>query len=78
MLENHQKQPSVLPIINLINKNNIIEKIKDNYIDKVDHDIKFEVIQKEINNINANLNTSDFFDYINIRIIYLFIYLILK
>lgn len=68
IINNHKKQPSVLPIINLINKHNIQQILKDEYVDKIQHDIKFKDIRNEISKVNPTIIIDDFFDYINIRI----------
>lgn len=68
IINNHKKQPSVLPIINLMNKHNIQQILKDEYVDKIQHDIKFKDIRNEISKVNPTIIIDDFFDYINIRI----------
>lgn len=68
IINNHKKQPAVLPIINLINKHNIQQILKDGYVDKIEHDIKFKDIRNEILKLNPTIIIDDFFDYINIRI----------
>lgn len=68
IINNHKKQPTVLPIINLINKHNILQILKDGYVNKIEHDIKFKDIRNEILKVNPTIISDDFFDYINIRI----------